>query len=98
MYMDAHSYQLPLQSEDEVLVCTESTRQEEVTLFLRRALGMFKQGKLFCLLNADRLTYDVGVAFERFYEIESTKHNDNGNASQVLEEALRYIIFRLFSL
>ena len=72
MYMD--SPQLPLPTEDEVLLCTEHTRQEEVTLFLRRALGMMKEGKLFCLLNADRLTYDVGVAFERFYEVQATKY------------------------
>lgn len=78
MYMDHQSRDLPLPSEDEVLVCSENTRQEEVILFLRRALGMLKQGKLFCLLNACRLTYDVGVAFERFYEIEATKHTCNG--------------------
>ena len=71
LYMEGQGRTLPLPTENEVLLCTEQTRYEEVELLLRRALGMHQNGKLFCLVNADRLSYDVGVKVEKFYELDS---------------------------
>ena len=71
--MEGPGKQLPLPTEDEVLLCTENTRYEEVELLLRRALGMFNHGKIYCLVNADRLSYDVGVQVENYFNINATK-------------------------
>ena len=38
---------------------------------MRRAFGIHKGGKLFCLVNGDQLEYDVGVQVEKFYEMAS---------------------------
>lgn len=68
LYME--SLQQPLPSTDEVLVCTEKTTEEEVKIFLRRAL---RQGqnwrKIYCLVNPGLLGYDVSVAFGDFFEV-----------------------------
>ncbi|XP_062570766.1 E3 ubiquitin-protein ligase RNF213-like isoform X2 [Saccostrea cucullata] len=53
---------LPLPSRNEVLLCTDSTTKEEVTIFFRRALFQNKEDPnklLFCLMNADMLQYDA---------------------------------------
>ncbi|XP_036391600.1 E3 ubiquitin-protein ligase rnf213-beta-like [Megalops cyprinoides] len=54
-------------SAEEVLLCREDTSEEEVDIFLRRALGPVGEGKLFTLLHPGLLAYEVGVALgERF--------------------------------
>lgn len=61
----------PLPSTDEVLVCREETTEEEVEIFLRRALG---QGagrnwqKIYSLVNPGLLGYDVSVALGELFE------------------------------
>ncbi|KAK9530838.1 hypothetical protein VZT92_012317 [Zoarces viviparus] len=61
----------PLPSTDEVLVCREETTEEEVEIFLRRALG---QGaarnyqKIYSLVNPGLLGYDVSVASGELFE------------------------------
>ncbi|XP_051273053.1 E3 ubiquitin-protein ligase rnf213-beta isoform X1 [Dicentrarchus labrax] len=68
-YME--SPEQPLPSNDEVLVCREETTEEEVEIFLRRALG---QGsvqnwqKIYSLVNPGLLGYDVSVALEKLFE------------------------------
>lgn len=61
----------PLPSTDEVLVCREETTEEEVELFLRRALGHSSKHywkKIYSLVNPGLLGYDVSVAVEGFFE------------------------------
>ncbi|XP_062570770.1 E3 ubiquitin-protein ligase RNF213-like [Saccostrea cucullata] len=53
---------LPLPSRNEVLLCTELTTTEEVTMFFRRALRQEEKDRnhlIFCLVNADFIRYDV---------------------------------------
>ncbi|XP_041671343.1 E3 ubiquitin-protein ligase rnf213-beta isoform X2 [Cheilinus undulatus] len=71
-YME--SPEQPLPSSDEVLVCKEETKEEEVEIFLHRALG---QGsgencqKIYSLVNPGLLGYDVSVALgERFESLK----------------------------
>ncbi|KAK2835330.1 hypothetical protein Q5P01_015814 [Channa striata] len=68
----------PLPSYDEVLLCTSSTSYEQVELFLRRCLTPGGIGqKIYTMLFADQLTYDVSCAMEKCYqELQSLfKHN-----------------------
>lgn len=67
-YME--SPEQPLPSMDEVLVCREETTEEEVEIFLRRALcqGQIWK-KIYCLVNPGLLGYDVSVAFGEFFEV-----------------------------
>uniref|UniRef100_A0A3B4TK13 RING-type E3 ubiquitin transferase n=1 Tax=Seriola dumerili TaxID=41447 RepID=A0A3B4TK13_SERDU len=61
----------PLPSADEVLVCREETTEEEVEIFLRRALGQgSKQNcqKIYSLVNPGLLGYDVSVALGELFE------------------------------
>ncbi|CAK6972178.1 E3 ubiquitin-protein ligase rnf213-alpha-like isoform X5 [Scomber scombrus] len=63
----------PLPSYDEVLLCTPATSYEQVELFLRRCLtpGDFGQ-KIYTMLRADQLSYDVSCAMEKcFQELRS---------------------------
>ncbi|XP_074519497.1 E3 ubiquitin-protein ligase rnf213-beta [Halichoeres trimaculatus] len=68
-YME--SPEQPLPSSDEVLVCKEDTTEEEVEIFLRRALhqgpGLNSQ-KIYSLVNPGLLGYDVSVALGELFE------------------------------
>ncbi|XP_037626449.1 E3 ubiquitin-protein ligase rnf213-alpha-like isoform X1 [Sebastes umbrosus] len=59
----------PLPSYDEVLLCTPATSYEQVELFLRRALipGDIGQ-KIYTMIWADQLTYDVSCAMEKCFQ------------------------------
>ena len=48
---------LPMPTHEEVLVCSEHTTEEEVTLLWKRALGDPKGLRIFCLVHAERLSY-----------------------------------------
>lgn len=71
-YMESPEQRFP--SVDEVLMCTESTTEEEVEIFLRRCLGQGaprSHKKIYTLFNPGLLMYDVGVALvEHFEEME----------------------------
>ncbi|XP_060951524.1 E3 ubiquitin-protein ligase rnf213-beta [Limanda limanda] len=71
-YME--SPEQPLPSADEVLVCREETTEEEVEIFLRRALGQGSNQscqKIYCLVGPGLLGYDVSVALgERFDDLQ----------------------------
>ncbi|XP_044192717.1 E3 ubiquitin-protein ligase rnf213-beta isoform X2 [Thunnus albacares] len=61
----------PLPSTDEVLVCREETSEEEVEIFLRRALSQGSRQnwqKIYSLVNAGLLGYDVSVALGELFE------------------------------
>ncbi|XP_060599995.1 E3 ubiquitin-protein ligase RNF213-like [Ruditapes philippinarum] len=62
MYMrDRHQ---PLPQSDEILLCTDKTTKDEVDIFWRRAI-FGRSCKIYCLMNADVLRYDVSEAAER---------------------------------
>ncbi|XP_073332592.1 E3 ubiquitin-protein ligase rnf213-alpha-like [Pagrus major] len=59
----------PLPSYDEVLLCTPATSNEQVELFLRRCLTPGDIGqKIYTMLWADQLTYDVSCAMEKCFQ------------------------------
>ncbi|XP_063350782.1 E3 ubiquitin-protein ligase rnf213-alpha-like [Pelmatolapia mariae] len=63
----------PLPTYDEVLLCTPSTSYEQVELFLRRCLTSGDTGqKIYTMLWADQLSYDVSCAMEKcFHKLHS---------------------------
>ncbi|XP_018410445.1 PREDICTED: E3 ubiquitin-protein ligase RNF213-like [Nanorana parkeri] len=64
-----HSSGEPLPSYDEVLLCTPHTTFEEVALFLHRCLTPGYNGKkIYSLINADQLSYDVGYKSELLFQ------------------------------
>ncbi|XP_023412590.2 E3 ubiquitin-protein ligase RNF213 isoform X4 [Loxodonta africana] len=67
IYMQAPSQPLP--TYDEVLLCTPGTTFEEVALFLRRCLTLGSQEhKVYSLLYADQLSYEVGCQVEALFQ------------------------------
>ncbi|XP_044056409.1 E3 ubiquitin-protein ligase rnf213-alpha-like isoform X2 [Siniperca chuatsi] len=68
LYMTSDEYE-PLPSYDEVLLCTPATSYEQVELFLRRCLTTGDIGhKIYTMLWADQLTYDVSCAMEKCFQ------------------------------
>ncbi|XP_071387268.1 E3 ubiquitin-protein ligase rnf213-beta-like [Centroberyx affinis] len=68
-YME--SPEQPLPSTDEVLLCREETTEEEVEIFLRRALGQGSKAswqRIYSLVNPGLLGYDVSVALGELFE------------------------------
>ncbi|XP_077867704.1 E3 ubiquitin-protein ligase RNF213-like [Saccoglossus kowalevskii] len=68
----------PLPSYDEVLICTPQTTLEQVVLLWRRAM-FDKSGKIYCLVNADQLDYDISTTAEvkRSQLSQDTRRNDD---------------------
>ena len=50
---------LPLPTHEEVLICTEKTTPEEVTLLWKRAFDDPGSKRIFCLVHAELLNYQV---------------------------------------
>ncbi|CAL9693293.1 unnamed protein product [Knipowitschia caucasica] len=66
-YMSSPNESLP--THDEVLLCTPTTPYEQVELFLRRCFSCGYRGyKIYSLLYADVLTYDVSSKVESFFQ------------------------------
>ncbi|WAR16707.1 R213A-like protein, partial [Mya arenaria] len=62
------SKEQPLPSSDEVLLCSSTTKKEEVVeIFIRRSM-FGEKGKLHCLVNADLLDFDVSEAAGHFID------------------------------
>lgn len=75
-YMNSPEEMLP--SYDEVLLCTPQTSYEQVALFLRRCLTPGCKGKkIYSLLFADELSYDVGYRSEELFQSLHLKHKDD---------------------
>ncbi|XP_053396015.1 E3 ubiquitin-protein ligase rnf213-alpha-like [Mercenaria mercenaria] len=72
----------PLPQPDEVLTCTKETKTDEIDMFLRR---VFYSGskKIYCLVNADMLTYDVDEYTERCVE-EYLKETHAGSSYRLI--------------
>ncbi|XP_077981789.1 E3 ubiquitin-protein ligase RNF213-like [Glandiceps talaboti] len=66
--------QLMLPDAGEVLICAHDTTIEEVTLFWRRAILGSKQGKLYSMVHADRLSYNVAKgSYDTFLALSQGK-------------------------
>lgn len=59
LYLYMENEALPLPTFEEVLICNSATTTEEVTLFWKRAMGDPSHFRIFCLVNADLLSYQV---------------------------------------
>ena len=59
LYMEGGDQSLPMPTYEEVLVCSEWTTDEEVTLLWKRAINDPYNFRLFCLVHAERLSYQV---------------------------------------
>lgn len=67
IYMSSEDELLP--TYDEVFFCNSSTPYEQVEIFLRRCLSPGYRGqKIYSLLYADLLTYDVSTKVENFFQ------------------------------
>lgn len=67
----------PLPSYDEVLLCTPGTTFEEVALLLRRCLTLGSRGhRLYSLLYADQLSYEVACQAEELFRRLCTQRHD----------------------
>ncbi|XP_060127041.1 E3 ubiquitin-protein ligase RNF213-like [Zootoca vivipara] len=76
IYMNSPGEMLP--SYDEVLLCTPQTSYEQVALFLRRCITPgYKGKKIYTLLFADELSYDVGYRSEELFQSLHFNHHDN---------------------
>ncbi|XP_032991850.1 E3 ubiquitin-protein ligase RNF213-like [Lacerta agilis] len=76
IYMNSPGEMLP--SYDEVLLCSPQTSYEQVALFLRRCLTPGCKGKkIYTLLFADELSYDVGYRSEELFQSLHFKHQDD---------------------
>ncbi|XP_063149004.1 E3 ubiquitin-protein ligase RNF213 [Candoia aspera] len=76
IYMNSPEEMLP--SYDEVFLCTPQTSYEQVELFMRRCLiPNNKEKKIYTLLFADELSYDVGYKLEELYQSLQLKHTSD---------------------
>ncbi|KAK4812085.1 hypothetical protein QYF61_026917 [Mycteria americana] len=67
IYMNSPNQPLP--AFDEVLLCTPQTTAEQVGLFLRRCLSPCSgEGKIYTMLYADELSYDVSCRAEELFQ------------------------------
>ena len=57
LYME--SKDLPMPTYEEVLICSETATDEEVTLLWKRAMGDPNHFRIFCLVHAELLPYQV---------------------------------------
>ncbi|XP_046860850.1 E3 ubiquitin-protein ligase rnf213-alpha-like [Xenia sp. Carnegie-2017] len=71
LFMGCENEMLP--SVEEVVVCDQSTTSEEVELLWRRAV-VDDTGRLFCLVNADLLDFDVSQEALRLLELLTQGH------------------------
>ncbi|XP_019201510.1 E3 ubiquitin-protein ligase rnf213-alpha isoform X1 [Oreochromis niloticus] len=75
LYMNDYYGSLP--TYDEVLLCSPSTSYEQVELFLRRCLTPGDIGrKIYTMLWADQLSYDVSCAMEKCFQKLCSPKND----------------------
>ncbi|NXH40562.1 RN213 ligase, partial [Dicaeum eximium] len=64
-----NSPEQPLPTFDEVLLCTPQTSAEQVGLFLRRCLlPCRREHKIYTMLYADELSYDVSLRAEELFK------------------------------
>ncbi|KAM4037716.1 E3 ubiquitin-protein ligase RNF213 isoform 1-T2 [Anomaloglossus baeobatrachus] len=72
-----HSFDEPLPSYDEVMLCTPQTSFEEVALFFRRCLTPGYNGKkIYSLIYADELNYDTAYKSEQLFQQLKARSDD----------------------
>ena len=59
LYLEGGDQSLPMPTYEEVLVCSKRTTDEEVVLLWKRALGDPGHFRVFCLVHAEQLSYQV---------------------------------------
>ncbi|KAJ8315845.1 hypothetical protein KUTeg_007995 [Tegillarca granosa] len=74
----SHEADQPLPQSDEVLVCSQHTTIDQLDIFWRRAL-FDTSDRVYCLVNADLLDYDVSDKGERRLEKHMEKATVLGN-------------------
>ena len=66
---------LPMPTLEEVLICNKYTTLEEVTLLWKRAIGDPSKFRIFCLVHAENLSYQVcDRALKELNEISQGKN------------------------
>ncbi|XP_052062754.1 E3 ubiquitin-protein ligase rnf213-alpha-like isoform X2 [Mytilus californianus] len=73
----SHEVARPLPQSDEVLLCTPTTALDMLEIFWRRAL-FTNNDRVFCLVNADLLNYDVSDKGENSLERHLRKAESKG--------------------
>lgn len=70
-----------LPTHEEVLICTEKTTLEEVTLLWKRAIDDPGKRRIFCLVHAELLTYQV--CDKALHELQKISQNRSGNYDKI---------------
>ena len=65
-----------LPTHEEVLICSQRTTSEEVILLWKRAFGDPGNKRVFCLVNAELLTYQV--CDKSLYELQRLSQDETG--------------------
>ncbi|XP_063441660.1 E3 ubiquitin-protein ligase rnf213-alpha-like [Mytilus trossulus] len=73
----SHEVDRPLPQSDEVLLCTPTTTLDMIEIFWRRAL-FANNDRVYCLVNADLLNYDVSDKGENSLERHLRKADSKG--------------------
>ena len=85
LYMDDRDQSLPMPTYEEVLICSEHTTQEEVTLLWKRALGDPQYNRIFCLVHAEKLSYKVcDLALQSLSVLSQGKKGSICNTASIL--------------
>ncbi|XP_052083737.1 E3 ubiquitin-protein ligase rnf213-alpha-like [Mytilus californianus] len=77
MYNHGPRNDMPLPQSDEVLLCTQDTTLDMVEVFWRRSL-LAENSKIFCLVNAENLDYDIADKAERKLQTLITSLKNKG--------------------
>ncbi|VDI01999.1 Hypothetical predicted protein, partial [Mytilus galloprovincialis] len=77
MYNQGPRNYMPLPQSDEVLLCTPDTTLDMVEVFWRRSLYA-ENSKIFCLVNAENLDYDIADKAERKLQTLMTSLKNKG--------------------
>ncbi|KAH3784676.1 hypothetical protein DPMN_162640, partial [Dreissena polymorpha] len=86
-----HDKSKPLPSSDEILICHTKTSQDEVDIFWRRAI-FGSGGKIYCLVHADLLNYDAGVATQKTLEQNILEANGMGEKQIDIDEFMNGLL------
>lgn len=87
LYMDDRDQSLPMPTYEEVLICSKHTTHEEVTLLWKRALGDPQYNRIFCLVNAEKLSYKVcDLALQSLSVLSQGKKGSTCNVACMIPE------------
>ncbi|VDI14861.1 Hypothetical predicted protein, partial [Mytilus galloprovincialis] len=97
MYNQGPRNYMPLPQSDEVLLCSPDTTLDMVEVFWRRSL-FAENSKIYCLVNAENLDYDIADKAERKLQtlITSLKNKDIHNSFNVVDDGKPVIMWSMF--